>query len=145
MRHEAFDGDDEEEASRVLFRPKVQLHIHLFSCGALFFSFPHPSPPLIVALALMLPLPLSQKHPRFERRGNDLLTNVTISLSDALTGFAVEIPHLDGQMSAGQRAPRPSSWWPSASTKRIRVPPFSFSFSKATTSTSSATTLRPKA
>merc|ERR1711934_589815 len=36
------------------------------------------------------------KHPRFERRGNDLLTNVTISLSDALTGFAVEIPHLDG-------------------------------------------------
>ncbi|KAJ1365561.1 DnaJ dnj-20 [Parelaphostrongylus tenuis] len=28
-----------------------------------------------------------QKHPRFERKGNDLYTNVTISLQDALNGF----------------------------------------------------------
>ncbi|XP_031623165.1 dnaJ homolog shv [Contarinia nasturtii] len=35
-------------------------------------------------------------HPVFERRGDDLYTNITISLQDALTGFTVEIPHLDG-------------------------------------------------
>uniref|UniRef100_T1IYX8 J domain-containing protein n=1 Tax=Strigamia maritima TaxID=126957 RepID=T1IYX8_STRMM len=34
-------------------------------------------------------------HPRFERRGDDLYTNVTISLSDALTGFEMELDHLD--------------------------------------------------
>lgn len=36
------------------------------------------------------------KHPRFERKGEDLYTNVTISLQDALTGFEMEIVHLDG-------------------------------------------------
>ncbi|XP_015923737.1 dnaJ homolog shv isoform X1 [Parasteatoda tepidariorum] len=35
-------------------------------------------------------------HPLFERRGDDLYTNITISLTDALTGFTLEIPHLDG-------------------------------------------------
>lgn len=35
-------------------------------------------------------------HSRFERRGNDLYTNITISLQDALTGFEMEILHLDG-------------------------------------------------
>jgi len=34
-------------------------------------------------------------HARFERRGDDLYTNVTISLSDALTGFQMDIEHLD--------------------------------------------------
>jgi len=33
---------------------------------------------------------------RWERRGNDLLINETISLVDALTGFSREIEHLDG-------------------------------------------------
>uniref|UniRef100_A0A8C4R410 DnaJ homolog subfamily B member 11 n=1 Tax=Eptatretus burgeri TaxID=7764 RepID=A0A8C4R410_EPTBU len=35
------------------------------------------------------------KHPVFERRGDDLYTNVTISLLDALLGFEREIAHLD--------------------------------------------------
>nr|QNJ44841.1 HSP40-5 [Agasicles hygrophila] len=38
----------------------------------------------------------TQPHKYFERRGDDLYTNVTISLQDALTGFTMEIPHLDG-------------------------------------------------
>ena len=36
------------------------------------------------------------KHRRFERIGDDLYTNVTISLVDALNGFQLDIPHLDG-------------------------------------------------
>ena len=38
----------------------------------------------------------TQPHPIFERRGDDLYTNVTISLQDALVGFSLEITHLDG-------------------------------------------------
>lgn len=37
-----------------------------------------------------------QKHLVFERRGDDLYTNVTISLQDALVGFEMELNHLDG-------------------------------------------------
>ena len=33
-------------------------------------------------------------HPKFERKGDDLYTNVTISLQDALTGFEMKIQHL---------------------------------------------------
>ena len=33
---------------------------------------------------------------RWERRGNDLIVNETISLVDALTGFKRELVHLDG-------------------------------------------------
>lgn len=36
------------------------------------------------------------KHKTFERRGDDLYTNISISLVDALTGFDMEITHLDG-------------------------------------------------
>ena len=36
------------------------------------------------------------KHKVFERRGLDLYTNVTISLQQALTGFEMDIEHLDG-------------------------------------------------
>jgi len=32
----------------------------------------------------------------FERRGDDLYTNVTISLVEALVGFQMDITHLDG-------------------------------------------------
>ncbi|XP_025098453.1 dnaJ homolog subfamily B member 11-like [Pomacea canaliculata] len=38
------------------------------------------------------------KHPKFERRGDDLYTNVTVTLQDALTGFEMDIEHLDGHM-----------------------------------------------
>lgn len=41
---------------------------------------------------MIRPLPDS----RWERRGDDLLINETISLVDALTGFSREIEHLDG-------------------------------------------------
>ncbi|XP_072034987.1 dnaJ homolog subfamily B member 11-like [Amphiura filiformis] len=39
---------------------------------------------------------LAQKHPIFERRGDDLYTNISISLTEALVGFEMEITHLDG-------------------------------------------------
>jgi len=35
------------------------------------------------------------RHPVFERRGDDLYTNVTISLVEALIGFEMDILHLD--------------------------------------------------
>lgn len=35
---------------------------------------------------------------RFERRTNDLMLNMTISLADALAGFTQEIVHLDGHI-----------------------------------------------
>ena len=40
---------------------------------------------------------IQSKHHRFERRGDDLFTNVTLSLVEALTGFEHYIPHLDGR------------------------------------------------
>jgi DnaJ family protein B protein 11 len=48
-------------------------------------------------------------HPRFERRGDDLLMNATIPLADALTGFTTRFAHLDGRRvpltAAGVTAP----------------------------------------
>ena len=41
------------------------------------------------------------RHPVFERRGDDLYTNVTISLRDALVGFELSIKHLDGHLVRG--------------------------------------------
>lgn len=38
----------------------------------------------------------AQPHDTFERIGDDLYTNVSISLQDALIGFSVDIVHLDG-------------------------------------------------
>ena len=35
-------------------------------------------------------------HSLFERRNDDLYCNVTVSLVDALSGFEMEIEHLDG-------------------------------------------------
>jgi len=53
-------------------------------------------------------------HRVFERRGDDLYTNVTLSLQDALTGFSMEIEHLDGRKVLIQRD---KITWPGA---RIR-------------------------
>lgn len=53
-------------------------------------------------------------HERFERRGDDLYTNVTITLQDALTGFSMDITHLDGHKVAVSRE---KVTWPGA---RIR-------------------------
>lgn len=35
-------------------------------------------------------------HPVFERRQDDLFTNVTITLQQALIGFTMDLVHLDG-------------------------------------------------
>ena len=35
-------------------------------------------------------------HDRFQRKGDDLYTNVTVALIDALNGFEMDIDHLDG-------------------------------------------------
>ncbi|XP_014213464.1 dnaJ homolog shv [Copidosoma floridanum] len=45
----------------------------------------------------------TQPHPIFERVGNDLYTNVTLSLEEALVGFTLEITHLDGHKVTIQR------------------------------------------
>ncbi|KAG5892250.1 hypothetical protein JTB14_014620 [Gonioctena quinquepunctata] len=56
----------------------------------------------------------TQPHPVFERRGDDLYTNITISLQDALSGFTMELPHLDGHSVS---ITRDKVTWPGA---RIR-------------------------
>ncbi|XP_034100762.1 dnaJ homolog shv [Drosophila nasuta] len=53
-------------------------------------------------------------HARFLRKGDDLYTNVTISLQDALVGFSMEIKHLDGHLVG---VTREKITWPGA---RIR-------------------------
>uniref|UniRef100_A0A182RMA8 J domain-containing protein n=1 Tax=Anopheles funestus TaxID=62324 RepID=A0A182RMA8_ANOFN len=53
-------------------------------------------------------------HTRFERRGDDLYTNITISLQDALVGFTLDIVHLDGHKVT---VTREKVTWPGA---RIR-------------------------
>lgn len=53
-------------------------------------------------------------HPKFERRGDDLYTNVTISLTDALNGFELLLEHLDGHTVT---VTREKITWPGA---RIR-------------------------
>ena len=56
----------------------------------------------------------TEPHPKFERRGDDLYTNVSISLTDALTGFELQIEHLDGHTVS---VTREKITWPGA---RIR-------------------------
>ena len=38
------------------------------------------------------------RHAVFERRGDDLYTNITLSLVDALAGFTLDLTHLDGHL-----------------------------------------------
>ncbi|XP_064105446.1 dnaJ homolog shv-like [Macrobrachium nipponense] len=56
----------------------------------------------------------TQPHERFERRGDDLYTNVTLSLQEALLGFELDIIHLDGHKV---HVVREKPTWPGA---RIR-------------------------
>ncbi|XP_067626250.1 dnaJ homolog shv [Eurosta solidaginis] len=53
-------------------------------------------------------------HPHFHRKGDDLYTNVTISLQDALIGVNMNIKHLDGHLVGVSRE---KITWPGA---RIR-------------------------
>ncbi len=54
-------------------------------------------------------------HPKFERRGDDLYTNVTISLVDALGGFQLDIDHLDGHKV---QVVRDKITWPGARVRK---------------------------
>lgn len=56
-----------------------------------------------------------EKHKRFERRNNDLYTNVTISLQDALIGFEMELEHLDKHKV---KIVREKITWPGATIKK---------------------------
>lgn len=55
------------------------------------------------------------KHPNFERRGDDLYTNVTVSLQDALLGFEMTVKHLDGHPV---RVVREKVTWPGARLRK---------------------------
>ena len=50
---------------------------------------------IVSCTCLML---FSRRHDSFERRGDDLYTNLTVTLRDALVGFELDITHLDGHM-----------------------------------------------
>ncbi|KAI7697331.1 DnaJ -like protein subfamily B member 11 [Sarcoptes scabiei] len=54
-------------------------------------------------------------HSVFERRGDDLYTNVTISLVDALIGFQMNITHLDGHQV---QISRDKITWPGARMRK---------------------------
>lgn len=58
---------------------------------------------------------IQQKHDRFERRGDDLFTNVTISLEQALNGFNIDILHLDGRKV---KVSREKVTWPGAKIRK---------------------------
>lgn len=54
-------------------------------------------------------------HPIFERQGDDLYTNITISLQDALVGFTMEFKHLDGHIVS---VTRDKVTWPGAKLRK---------------------------
>uniref|UniRef100_A0A1B0FMT8 J domain-containing protein n=1 Tax=Glossina morsitans morsitans TaxID=37546 RepID=A0A1B0FMT8_GLOMM len=54
---------------------------------------------------------LQTPHQRFHRKGDDLYTNVTISLQDALVGFTMDVTHLDGHKVS---VTREKITWPGA-------------------------------
>ena len=55
------------------------------------------------------------RHERFERKGDNLYTNVTLTLLDALNGFAMDIKHLDGHIV---HLHRDKITWPGAKIKK---------------------------
>lgn len=57
----------------------------------------------------------TQPHPIFERKGDDLYTNVTISLQDALNGFTIDLKHLDGHTVT---ISRDKITWPGAKIRK---------------------------
>lgn len=57
----------------------------------------------------------TQKHSVFERRGDDLYINLTVSLRDALVGFSIDITHLDGHIVSLHRE---KVTWPGAIIKK---------------------------
>lgn len=54
-------------------------------------------------------------HAVFERRGDDLYTNATISLADAMTGFTLALKHLDGHIV---KVTREKVTWPGAKVRK---------------------------
>lgn len=54
-------------------------------------------------------------HAVFERRGDDLYTNATISLDAALTGFTITLKHLDGHIV---KINREKVTWPGAKVRK---------------------------
>jgi len=58
----------------------------------------------------------TQPHSVYERRGDDLYTNVTISLTDALIGFEMELTHLDKHKV---NVKRDKVTWPGARMRKI--------------------------
>lgn len=58
----------------------------------------------------------TQPHPVFERRGDDLYTNVTVNLSDALAGFTINLTHLDGH---SVKVTREKVTWPGARIRKL--------------------------
>jgi DnaJ family protein B protein 11 len=57
----------------------------------------------------------TRPHAVFERRGDDLYTNVTISLTDALVGFEMELKHLDSHLV---NVKRDKITWPGARMRK---------------------------
>lgn len=55
-------------------------------------------------------------HPTFERRGDDLYTNATISLISALNGFTMNLKHLDGHIVS---ISRDKITWPGAKIRKL--------------------------
>ena len=57
----------------------------------------------------------SFRHSVFERKEDDLYTNLTVSLRDALIGFEMELTHLDGHKV---QIKREKVTWPGAIIKK---------------------------
>jgi len=71
----------------------------VFSVSFTMYSYLRYSQPGIPAGDVIFVLKASP-HESFERSGNDLLTNITITLSEALLGFSRIIPtHIDGRVN----------------------------------------------
>ena len=60
-------------------------------------------------------------HPRFERKGDDLLTRVEVPLVQALTSSYVQVPLLDGDTMEVclRHSPRPACTWAACCTWHI--------------------------